>query len=98
MSFFCFSSSTQGIDRIKHGKLQSLTCGALSGMISKVLLLPFDVVKKRLQIQGFEEARKSFGRFSHYDGMLSCFRGIVKEEGVMGLFKGTAASVLKVSF
>jgi len=86
-----------GINKIKHGKLQSLTCGALSGMISKVLLLPFDVVKKRLQIQGFEEARKSFGQFSHYDGMLNCFRGIVKEEGVMGLFKGTAASVLKSS-
>ena len=69
----------------------------MSGMISKVLLLPFDVVKKRLQIQGFEEARKPFGRVSRYNGMLNCFVRITEEEGIMGLYKGTAASVLKVN-
>ena len=68
----------------------------MSGIVSKVLLLPFDVVKKRLQIQGFEEARMSFGEVKRYSGMLDCFTRIVKDEGATGLFKGFGPSVLKV--
>ena len=78
------------------GKLQTLSCGALSGASSKVLLLPFDVIKKRLQVQGFEEARKPFGRVPTYTGMVNCCARIVMEEGITGLFKGAGASVVKV--
>ena len=42
-------------------------------------------------------ARKAFGHVSRYDGMLNCFVRVTTEEGIMGLFKGTAASVVKVN-
>ncbi|EDO29391.1 predicted protein [Nematostella vectensis] len=77
--------------------IESLTCGALSGMISKAVILPFDIIKKRIQVQGFEEARQSFGRVQQYDGVKDCFRTILKEEGAMGLFKGLAPSTLKAA-
>ena len=77
--------------------IQSLACGAISGMASKILLLPFDVIKKRLQIQGFEQARQSFGQVKVYTGMSNCFWTIISDEGISGLYKGAAASVLKVS-
>eukprot|EP00795_Rhopilema_esculentum_P010486 gene10486-19197_t len=80
------------------GKLQTLSCGALAGAFSKILLLPFDVIKKRLQVQGFEEARRPFGRVSSYTGMVNCFARIVMEEGITGLFKGAGASVVKSAF
>lgn len=77
--------------------IQSLACGAISGMASKILLLPFDVIKKRLQIQGFEQARQSFGQVKVYTGMSNCFWTIISDEGISGLYKGAAASVLKSS-
>lgn len=48
------------------------------------------------QVQGFEEARVTFGRTAVYSGAIHCFRRVVKEEGFLAFYKGTAPSVLKV--
>jgi len=47
-------------------------------------------------VQGFHEARESFGKVQKYNGMLDCFRVILKEEGSAGFFKGLAPSTIKV--
>jgi solute carrier family 25 thiamine pyrophosphate transporter 19 len=39
-------------------------CGSLAGLVAKVVVYPLDLSKKRLQVQGFEEARLHFGRVS----------------------------------
>ena len=47
-------------------------------------------------MQGFHEARESFGKVQKYNGMLDCFRVILREEGSTGFFKGLAPSTIKV--
>lgn len=53
--------------------------GSAAGACAKVCVYPLDVLKKRLQIRGFEEARQQFGKvsvfffFSVVHFMLFCF-------------------------
>jgi len=71
--------------------------GGVSGVATKTLTFPLDTIKKRLQVQGFAEARTQLGRTPHYHGFTHCFRTIVGQEGPWGrgLFKGWAPAVLK---
>ncbi|VDD75465.1 unnamed protein product [Mesocestoides corti] len=69
--------------------------GGLSGMITKCLVYPMDVAKKRLQVQGFEEARSTFGRPLVVQGLRDCIVKTWKHEGLKGIFKGLQPSILK---
>lgn len=80
------------------GTIESFLCGSGSGFFSKLLIYPLDLMKKRLQIQGFEEARKPFGKVSKYTGLRNCFVKLIKEEGILGLYKGLSPSLLKAVF
>ena len=40
----------------------SLLCGSLAGICAKTFVYPFDVARKRLQIQGFQHGRVGFGK------------------------------------
>ncbi|XP_077861600.1 mitochondrial thiamine pyrophosphate carrier-like [Saccoglossus kowalevskii] len=82
-------------ERHEVGPLESAVCGGCSGICSKTIILPLDVVKKRLQIQGFTQARAGFGKAPTYNGVVHCFSKIIKQEGLAGLFKGWKPSIFK---
>jgi solute carrier family 25 folate transporter 32 len=66
--------------------LAPLVAGFSGGVVSTSLLLPLDVIKVRLQVNESE----SNGR----PGFLRIFRGIIKYEGVRGLYQGWTPAVL----
>jgi len=64
----------------------------VTGVLSKLLTLPFDVVKKRIQVDGFDN------RIAKPGGLLSPFhmaQTIVRQEGLRGLFRGCVPSLVK---
>ncbi|KAG5334044.1 TPC protein, partial [Acromyrmex charruanus] len=75
----------------------SMLSGSAAGFVAKTIVYPFDLAKKRLQIQGFQHGRKEFGKFFQCNGLLDCLKVTVKEEGVQGLFKGLVPSQIKAA-
>ena len=79
------------------GSVDHFICGVAAGFFAKLMVYPVDVVKKRLQVQGFEEARQSFGIVRKYNGALHCIYVSFRDEGLMFLYKGLSPSLIKSS-
>ncbi len=79
------------------GAVQSLICGSAAGVCAKVAVYPMDLVKKRLQIQGFEHGRVGFGDSRLYGGIVDCLRKVAYEERLKGIYKGLWPSLLKAA-
>lgn len=77
------------------GALQSLICGSGAGLCAKVAVYPLDLTKKRLQVQGFGYGRVVTGKFRTYTGFVDCLRSIAVNEGILAMYKGLSASILK---
>ncbi|XP_055376549.1 mitochondrial thiamine pyrophosphate carrier-like [Condylostylus longicornis] len=88
-------AKTLKIDPVEIPSLALMIIGGISGTVSKTIVYPFDLVKKRLQIQGFHKHRKTFGKNVEYNSILHCFRLTVAQEGFLGLFKGMTPTLLK---
>ncbi|CAH4028854.1 unnamed protein product [Pieris brassicae] len=73
----------------------NVIAGSIAGLVSKTCVYPFDVIKKRLQIQGFQQHRKAFGRQMYCSGSLQCIMLTINEEGVLALYKGYGPSLVK---
>jgi len=70
--------------------------GGVSGVITKTLTFPLDTVKKRLQVQGFGEARRQLGSTPNYSGFVHCMGTVWRQEGLFtGLFKGWTPAAVK---
>ncbi|XP_061647641.1 electrogenic aspartate/glutamate antiporter SLC25A12, mitochondrial-like [Phyllopteryx taeniolatus] len=77
-------------DEGKVGALQLLAAGAFAGVPAASLVTPADVVKTRLQVA----ARAGQ---TTYNGVIDCFRKILKEEGFRAFWKGAGARVFRSS-
>ena len=73
----------------------SLVCGALAGVATKTVLYPLDVVKKRLQVSGWEEGRAGLGVTPRYSSLRQCVGQIVRQEGASALYKGFTPALIK---
>ncbi|KAI9016705.1 mitochondrial carrier domain-containing protein [Hyaloraphidium curvatum] len=65
----------------------NLLAGGLAGMTEILTLYPLDVVKTRLQLQVGKEA-------GHYTSVMGTLRAIVREEGVLKLYRGILPPIM----
>ncbi|KAJ3179369.1 mitochondrial thiamine pyrophosphate transporter [Geranomyces variabilis] len=81
---------------LKLGKTESFISGGIAGMLGKLSVMPFDVVRKRLQVQGPERNSYVTGRVPKYpSGLLRCAAQIARQEGWLALYKGVVPALLK---
>jgi hypothetical protein len=71
--------------------------GFASGIMGKVATMPLDVVKKFYQVNNYEWAAAGSNQAHHvkYRGIFHCAQHIVQRYGYRGLYRGSAASILK---
>ncbi|KAI9801005.1 MAG: Mitochondrial 2-oxodicarboxylate carrier 2 [Sarcosagium campestre] len=63
--------------------------GAVAGVSEILVMYPLDVVKTRVQLQQGKGAGEE-----GYNGMVDCFRKIIKNEGFSRLYRGISAPIL----
>lgn len=93
----CKQLLVQAYPASKDTVICNLVSGAVSGIFAKSLIYPLDSIKKRLQVQGFEEARTKFGSIRKYQGTIDCTKKIIREETLLGLYKGYLPSLYKAA-
>lgn len=70
---------------------RKLSCGALAGSISQTITYPCDVLRRKMQVAGMSTLGV------RYTGAIDAFKGILRTEGVVGLYKGLWPNLLKVA-
>ncbi|KAF2878150.1 mitochondrial carrier protein-like protein [Massariosphaeria phaeospora] len=68
-----------------------LGAGAVSGAVAQTCTYPFDVLRRRFQINTMS------GMGFQYAGIGDAIRSIVRTEGIRGLYKGIVPNLLKVA-
>ncbi|KAF4977735.1 hypothetical protein FZEAL_5783 [Fusarium zealandicum] len=70
---------------------RKLLAGAISGAVAQTCTYPFDVLRRRFQINTMS------GMGYQYKGITDAIRVIVMHEGIKGLYKGIVPNLLKVA-
>ena len=68
-----------------------LGCGATAGVVGQTVAYPLDLVRRRLQVQGWSTET----HYQYSGGILKTMKQIVEEEGVRGLYRGMIPNYYK---
>ena len=66
-----------------------LFAGAFAGTFSVSITYPTDLIRRRLQLQGFDKS------VPKYDGIFDCCKKIFKRDGIKGFYRGLSATYIK---
>uniref|UniRef100_T1JFS1 Solute carrier family 25 member 46 n=1 Tax=Strigamia maritima TaxID=126957 RepID=T1JFS1_STRMM len=82
--------------------LLELSAAFVGHFFSDVLLYPLETVVYRLHVQGtrtiidnLDTGCEVIPLITRYDGVVDCFNGVIRDEGVSGLYKGFGALLLQ---
>jgi len=73
------------------------TAGIIASVIAKTGVFPFDLIRKRLQVQGPTRERYVHKNIPVYKGVFKTMRSIIRKEGKRGLYRGLTVSLFKAA-
>ncbi|KAL4687601.1 hypothetical protein H8959_019729 [Pygathrix nigripes] len=84
-------------DGRNNTKFQVAVAGSVSGLVTRALISPFDVIKIRFQLQHERLSRSDPN--AKYHGILQASRQILQEEGLTAFWKGhIPAQILSIGY
>ncbi|KAJ3117905.1 mitochondrial thiamine pyrophosphate transporter [Nowakowskiella sp. JEL0407] len=78
-------------------RIIELISGACAGMFTKTIVMPFDVIRKRQQVQGPTISRYAVKSIPFTSSFLNSAANIVRTEGWVGLYRGWVPSLVKAA-
>ncbi len=77
--------------KISNPLIYQLVCGGLAGTLAVSFTYPSDLIRRRLQLQGFDTI------VPKYNGIIDCVQKIYRHEGgIHALYKGLGACYIKI--
>eukprot|EP00922_Rhytidocystis_sp_ex-Travisia-forbesii_P028360 GHVS01041619.1.p1 GENE.GHVS01041619.1~~GHVS01041619.1.p1 ORF type:complete len:331 (+),score=46.09 GHVS01041619.1:210-1202(+) len=76
------------------GFLSDFAAGGISAGVSKTIVAPIERVKMLLQTQDTIPDIKS-GKVARYSGVINCFSRVSNEQGILSLWRGNTANVVR---
>jgi len=77
-------------DTLAYRTFQNGVCGMCGGISTSLVGHPFDTMKVRLQTQPVDNPI--------YSGVVDCFRKTIKNEGILGVYKGVGSPMIGQMF
>ena len=87
-SYFYYKSAFKQYETDPH--LYKFLCGGFAGCTAISVTYPTDLVKRRMQLQSFDNPN-----IPRYSGIIDCFKTIISNEGIIGLYRGLYANYMK---
>jgi len=78
-------------ERGESSRVALFCCGAVAGMVGQTVAYPLDLVRRRMQVQGFGGTN-----YTYKGGILATMKQIVQAEGIQGLYRGMIPNYVKV--
>jgi len=85
--------STSGSGSSTPALWQKVVAGASAGAVASAIANPTDLVKVRMQTDGMVKDAEGNLLPKRYNGVIDCFVTTVKQEGVLGLWKGVGPTI-----
>uniref|UniRef100_A0AAY4E7S8 Solute carrier family 25 member 43 n=1 Tax=Denticeps clupeoides TaxID=299321 RepID=A0AAY4E7S8_9TELE len=79
----------------RFSSLQNFINGCLAAGVAQTLSFPFETVKRKMQAQSARLPHYG-GVDVHFSGMIDCFRQVIKTKGVLALWSGFTANLVKI--
>ena len=70
--------------------ISKMMAGGLSGITSLSITYPTDLLRRRFQMDGFNEQTPK------YNGIIDGFKKVIKNEGILGLYRGLPVAYIRV--
>lgn len=88
LRFFAFEKTKALLKRDNHPLkvYERLLAGSTAGVIAQTTIYPMEVLKTRLAL----------GKTGQYKGITDCFRQILRNEGLFGLYRGLTPSLVGI--
>ncbi|CAI5980625.1 unnamed protein product [Closterium sp. NIES-64] len=100
INFLVFESLKDEIKRRRNGKDPSaahiLVAGAIAGAASTIVTHPFELCRREINMSLLPKHATPTGGHLEYNSLRHAMRGILRKEGVRGLYRGVLPSLIEL--